>query len=194
MQEDPFQIGYPPGIAFQHVYDTRVMSDTLPADGVVSYRINQLGFRGREWALEKPAGMHRVLCVGDSFTFGEGVAENETLAAQLALQDFGPAMEWINCGVQGRNLRMVVQFITSQCAHYAPDAIWYFWTPNDFLPYPMTVEAHYARMDEMHKAPGWSRVLRVLNRAAELKRMKLEGILQFMTACRGKMPQAFVLI
>src|SRR5689334_22283567 len=48
----------------------------------VEVRINALGFRGAELA-EKPVGAQRIALVGDSFTFGNGCAETETLAAAL---------------------------------------------------------------------------------------------------------------
>ena len=36
--------------------------------------LNALGFRGREVSPEKPQGVFRVLCLGDSITFGHAVA------------------------------------------------------------------------------------------------------------------------
>ena len=45
---------------------------------------NSKGLRGtREYALEPPAGVRRVLCVGDSFMFGEKLTDEQTLPAQL---------------------------------------------------------------------------------------------------------------
>ena len=46
-------------------------------------QVNNLGFRGEDMTVKKPAGIYRVLLVGDSFTEGESVAEPKT-AANLA--------------------------------------------------------------------------------------------------------------
>src|SRR5690242_15673527 len=42
-------------------------------------RINSLGFRGAEISPAKKPGVARVLFLGDSFTFGHGLGETETL-------------------------------------------------------------------------------------------------------------------
>jgi hypothetical protein len=49
----------------------------------VSYRINTRGFREREFRLEEPRNKQRLLCLGDSFTFGTGVAQADTWPRQL---------------------------------------------------------------------------------------------------------------
>jgi hypothetical protein len=45
---------------------------------------NSKGMRGtREYLLVPPAGVRRVLCIGDSFVFGENLSDEQTLPAQL---------------------------------------------------------------------------------------------------------------
>src|SRR5438876_3754019 len=45
---------------------------------------NSAGLRGQvEYAPERPAGVRRVIAVGDSFTFGVQVRDDETMPAQL---------------------------------------------------------------------------------------------------------------
>jgi hypothetical protein len=45
---------------------------------------NSKGLRGtQEYALEPPTGVRRVLCIGDSFMFGENLTDEQTLPAQL---------------------------------------------------------------------------------------------------------------
>ena len=66
---------------------------------------NSQGLRGsREYAPESPAGVRRVLCVGDSFTFGAGLLDDQTMPARLevALNGPGPTRwEVLNFGVEG---------------------------------------------------------------------------------------------
>ena len=66
------------------------------ADYQVDYAINGRGFRGPDWG-PKPAGVRRLLVVGDSMVEGHGVAVDETFAAQLDLAGW----EVLNVGVQG---------------------------------------------------------------------------------------------
>lgn len=46
-------------------------------------RINSAGWRGKEFSLIKPPGTIRILGIGDSFTFGKAVNDNEVFLARL---------------------------------------------------------------------------------------------------------------
>lgn len=46
-------------------------------------RVNNLGLRGVDTTAEKPAGTYRILMLGDSFTMGKGVKDDETFSALL---------------------------------------------------------------------------------------------------------------
>jgi lysophospholipase L1-like esterase len=46
-------------------------------------KINALGLRGRDVAIPKPASIYRIVVIGDSVTFGNGVGDDETYSAQL---------------------------------------------------------------------------------------------------------------
>jgi hypothetical protein len=62
--------------------------------------INARGFRGGEIASGPvPAGRRRLVCAGDSFTFGYGVADDATWCAKLAVID--PDLETVNMGQGG---------------------------------------------------------------------------------------------
>jgi lysophospholipase L1-like esterase len=54
-----------------------------PVDFDVGIRINNIGFRGEDVNLEKEPGVSRIVMLGDSFTFGAGVRDDETFSAVL---------------------------------------------------------------------------------------------------------------
>jgi hypothetical protein len=67
-------------------------------------RINSLGFRGAEIPAAKKPGVVRVLFLGDSFMFGHGLAENETLpffVGQELERTRPEKFEVVNGGVYG---------------------------------------------------------------------------------------------
>ncbi|HEX4959664.1 MAG TPA: hypothetical protein VF173_02410 [Thermoanaerobaculia bacterium] len=70
------------------------------AEFTTRVRINQLGIRGPEIGPHRP-GVRRVLVLGDSFTFGTGVEEEEAFPARLAeeLSRGGIPAEGINAGM-----------------------------------------------------------------------------------------------
>lgn len=47
------------------------------------YDQNEFGFRGPNRALDKPDGVFRILVLGDSYTYGLGVANDETYCRVL---------------------------------------------------------------------------------------------------------------
>lgn len=62
--------------------------------------VNQRGFRSRRELADAPAADRiRLACSGDSFTFGDGVADADTWCAQL--ETAAPALEHVNLGVPG---------------------------------------------------------------------------------------------
>jgi hypothetical protein len=68
--------------------------------------INSLGYRGPEIERDKPPHVLRILCLGDSGTFGQFVDDEETLSSnleQLLRQDH-PSVEVINGGVPGTTI------------------------------------------------------------------------------------------
>ena len=68
--------------------------------------INTLGYRGADFPLRKPAGEARVVLVGDSFTFGEHVNDDDTLPRRLEteLGTLCAGVRVINAGVGGTTI------------------------------------------------------------------------------------------
>lgn len=63
--------------------------------------INSMGLRGAEVTVPKSATKKRMLCFGDSITFGYGVSDDETYAFHLGRALTPQGVEVVNCGVTG---------------------------------------------------------------------------------------------
>jgi lysophospholipase L1-like esterase len=106
--------------------------------------INKLGLRNEEVGSEKPESTTRILMLGDSITFGWGVAQDETMSAQLALalnaiadgQDEKP-VEVINTGVGNYNTAMEVAYFMERGAALKPDVVVLNYFINDAEPTPI---------------------------------------------------------
>lgn len=107
--------------------------------------INAFGQRGGDFPLEKSAGERRVLVVGDSLTFGQGVLDDQSWPAQLGAQlrdttqAEGTAVHWraINAGVNGWTAWHYQRYVETQAPRFEPDVVvvgLYF--GNDMLPPP----------------------------------------------------------
>jgi lysophospholipase L1-like esterase len=63
--------------------------------------INSLGLRGPEVEIPKPARSRRVVCLGDSITFGYGVGDEDTYPHLLGRALAGGGIDVVNAGVTG---------------------------------------------------------------------------------------------
>ncbi len=98
-------------------------------------RINGLGFRGAE-VPTKPAGGYRVAVIGDSATFGSNVNDDGDtmpgrLDALLRAASRGPAIDAVNAGVPGYNVRQVYYTLLHKVLPLKPDLVVYNLFPND---------------------------------------------------------------
>lgn len=158
----------------------------LAAGGVFmhSAEINDLGFRGQLPAPELDGdGGLRVVCLGDSFTFGWGVEDADTYPVQLeaALQDLlaarvagdaghsGPrrspvGAEVLNVGLPGYNTWQEHRLYEKLVRPMAPDVVVLGWYLNDLDPLSYGVTGTLAPLD--HPLAGtalldyWVRKLR----------------------------------
>jgi len=98
-------------------------------------RINSKGHRGAEVG-ERAPGELRLLALGDSFTLGVQVAEEETFSRRLEgilSESLGRPVRVINAGVDGFGTQQSALMAQRLDAHYAVDgAILLFFTGNDF--------------------------------------------------------------
>lgn len=109
-QDSPFagvEMGqYTPGARFRVEYASNPHGH-LDTDNGVEMTINALGLRGPDVARDKPDGTLRILGLGDSFTFGVGVRDEDTFLRRLEnrLDQKDHPLEVLNAGTQGYNTR-----------------------------------------------------------------------------------------
>lgn len=116
-------------------------------------RTNSRGVRTmRELPFEKPAGVVRIVGIGDSGMFGWGVHQGEdylsVLESNLNARASGRVYEVLNLGVPGYNSQLEVQMLKSRGLAYHPDIVIVGWCDNDFgLPFFIPQEGQWFRKD-----------------------------------------------
>jgi len=102
----------------------------------VEMAIDVEGLRGPEVARAKLSGTRRIAIFGDSFAMGWGVAEKETVRAQLAEQlrarDPNTPVEVLNFGVAGYSTDQALLAFRKIGARFAPDVVVLVVYGNDF--------------------------------------------------------------
>lgn len=100
--------------------------------------INSRGLRDREYAVPKPQQVHRILVLGDSVTFGDGVKAEDTYPKQLeeilSGPPDGPEAEVLNAGVRGYNTFQELTLLREAGLAYAPDTVIVGYVLNDAEP------------------------------------------------------------
>lgn len=96
--------------------------------------VNSIGIRGAEYSREPAPGTHRILALGDSQTFGNGLAEPDTwpalLEQQLSGRGRGP-WEVVNGGVAATDTWQHVHILRRLAAVYAFDGVVLAFYVND---------------------------------------------------------------
>lgn len=88
----------------------------------VAVRVNSQGFRAdRAYSPEAPPGTLRIVAVGDSFTFGQGVEVEETFAARL--EGLLPGTEVVNLGVSGYGTDQQLLMLRHRGLAFRPDVV-----------------------------------------------------------------------
>ena len=103
-------------------------------DNCIRYFINAQGFRGPEVSQRKPAGVFRILGLGDSFMLGVGVRDEDTYLRRLErlLNRSGRGkFEVLNFGVEGYNTEDEASLFAGRGVEYDPDLVLVFSGNNE---------------------------------------------------------------
>jgi len=159
------QVIYQPNVSFSSVYDPA--GDTrgyLGAEGRVTYRLNMFGFRGPDLPAAKGPDVYRILFLGDSITFGEGVREEDTFPVQvqkiLSAKMPGKEVQVLNGGVQGYGTREEVESYYIKGIAYSPNAVVVGFYLNDAMDFGETIRQNDAKNRKM-ELTGLARVSKI---------------------------------
>lgn len=102
----------------------------------IEYRHDELGLRTPPFTAPKPAGVVRLLCLGDSTTYGLGVAEADCWPRRLEAElntrpPRGQRVEVVNAGVPAYNTADALALFEDLVEHVDPDAVLLGWFAND---------------------------------------------------------------
>ena len=98
-------------------------------------RVNDLGLRGPATTAEPAPGVHRVLALGDSVVFGEGLQAEEALPALLErelAERTGERWEVLNAGVEGYNTEAELGFLRRRGLALRPETVVIAFNLNDY--------------------------------------------------------------
>jgi len=129
----PIQYSFDPLLGPIPVPNQRGRS-TLPHVFDYTYANNSMGLRGSsEYSFSKLPD-YRILLLGDSFTYGIGVDDNQTFAHHLrtALSSKKQTIEIINAGNQGKGTDYALKFFRTLGHKFKPNLTILFFSSTDF--------------------------------------------------------------
>ena len=99
----------------------------------VAVKINNYGFRGKDISIEKRSEVVRIMIIGDSFTFGVGAEEDETIPflVEKYLKERGHNVEVINAGFGGYSPLLHYLRTRDEYLEFRPDIVLYVFDYSD---------------------------------------------------------------
>jgi lysophospholipase L1-like esterase len=128
----PAYVNFPGRITFTYATNPRAYFNDL---NQVHHQVNPSGFRGPPFR-QTPSGARRLVFLGDSFTFGEGVRDEHTYAEVTARTLTTPdtVIEAVNLGVGGYNTAQASATLKSIGLAFDPAVVVLGYVPNDAEP------------------------------------------------------------
>jgi len=127
------------GSVFKKLHDNELLyalnPDISKQHDDILYSINSDGFRDRDFTINKPINTIRIAMLGDSFTFGNGLPVEHTIAKQLECilneNIINSQYEVMNFGISGYNTKSEVTLFEQKALKYKPDIVVLMYFLND---------------------------------------------------------------
>lgn len=121
-------------------------------------KINSHGFRDYEYPAGKTNNTFRVVVIGDSTTFGQGVELNQSYPKVLEtiLNEMGSDKNYevLNFGVPGYNIAEKVEFLRTKAMKFNPDLIIFQYLGDDISDWDEFREIENERLQEFAEEQG----------------------------------------
>lgn len=143
--------------------------------------VNTAGYRDEEHTREKPAGVRRVVFVGDSFTYGAGVLLDDTYAKRTGRGLSSARREtWesIVLAVPGYDTEQEEALVEKEAFTYSPDLLVLGYVLNDAEARGAAEHRRaqeWAEAEALRTTPPWWRRSALLNLVAERLRAEREN-------------------
>lgn len=112
-----------------------VLPEGLRGNAVWEISLNAQGFRDEDFPRAKPAAAYRIVCLGDSWTFGANVGQSEAypqrLRERLRQEFLGAGFEVFNLGVLGYSSFQGLELLKRTALPMKPDLLVIAFGMND---------------------------------------------------------------
>lgn len=149
------------------------------------YTINSRGLRGREFTIKPKEGVIRIICLGDSITFGLGVNHEDAYPQELEnLLNTGMSpqkFEVINAGILGHSSLQGLRFLKKEILNYHPGIITVCYGQNDFdWPFPINkvdkqIQIQPSLIVRLQNFINISKVYQLLSKVLLTVRLKIDN-------------------
>ena len=121
-------------VIHRYAESSDLVYELKPSFRVPRYQTNSWGMRGKQCALEKPAGVHRIAVLGDSLTFGVQLPLKAIYPTlwENRLNEIGQGRhEVLNFGVTGYNSAQQEIVLREKVVRFEPDVVVLSFVIND---------------------------------------------------------------
>ena len=102
----------------------------------LEFKVNSQGLRDKEYSIQKPAGVYRIIMLGDSFVEGYGVNLEDNygkVLEKMLNENSGKKIEVINAGISGWSPLSQYLYLLEYGIKYQPDLVILNFNSTDFF-------------------------------------------------------------